>query len=248
MADAAAAFGEAFASYKKNARDFIIYSIAMGVASAILGGILLLMLAVAGVISIGSIAGLFAPGAGLSVGLLGFGTTLLVLAIGLLIFAWVSSGLNGSYFETLSMIMAGKKQTMGAFFKAIPRLATPLLAVGILQGLIIGIPVIAIALLFSLGGSILSILGVFIAIAYAIVMSLLLMFAIPGVVVDHRSAVSAVRYSLSAAPRHFMGIIIYLAISTVLILPGFILNVFYIDLFYMPLTGAALLLLYKKAK
>lgn len=249
MVDAVSAFGEAFAAYKKNIRDFIVYSVAMNIASVILWGFLLVLLIVAGVVSLGSINAMFAPGgAGFSFGTLGFGATVIILLIALLIFAWVGCGLNGTYLETIAMLMAGKKQAMGAFFRGIPRLATQLLAVSIISGLLIIVPMAVIVVLLSLAGDIASILGVLIAVAYAILMSLLLTFAIPGVILENRSAVSAVKYSLSVAPRHFLGIIIYVAICAVAALPAIILNVLYIAFFYMPVTSAALLILYKKAK
>ena len=249
MVDAVSAFSEAFAAYKKSIRDFVVYSIAMNIASMILFGILLMLLIVAGVVSLGSINAMFAPGgAGFSFGTLGFGATVIILLIALLIFAWIASGLNGTYMETIAMLMNGKKQTMGAFFKGIPRLATQLLAVGIISGLLIAVPMAVIVALLSLAGETALILGVLIAIAYAILMSLLLTLATPGVILENRSAVSAVKYSLSAAPRHFLGLIIYAVICAIAVLPAIILNVLYIAFFYMPVTTAALLILYKKAK
>lgn len=249
MVDAMSAFGEAFASYKKNIKDFIIYSVTMNIASLVLSGILLAVFLAAGLVGLGSFSAMFAPGgAGFSFGTLGFGAMVLILLIALLIFAWVASGLNGTYLETLAMLMGGRKQTMGAFFRGIPRLATQLLAVGIISGLIIAVPMLVIVALLSLAGPIASIIGVLIAIAYAILMVLLLIFATPGVILDNRSAMSAVKYSLSIAPRHFIGIIIFAVICAIAAIPAIILNVLYVALFYMPFTSAALLLLYKKAK
>ena len=246
MADAMSAFREALAAYRKSMGDFILYSVIMNVVSFVLAAILALVLVVAGALTLGSAL----TGPTLSFGLLGLGATVIILLIALLIFAWVASGLNGSYLESVSMFMAGRKQTLGGFFKSVPRLATPVLAVAIITGLAVGIPAaIAIGLL-SLAGSIGAILGILVAVAYACIMALLLVFSMPAVVLDGKPALAAVKLSLSAGSRHFMGLIIYVIICAIAAIPMLIpgVNLLYGAIFYMPLTSAALISLYRKAK
>ena len=248
MANALSAFGDAFAAYKKSPSDFVVYSIIMEIASIAMGAVLAALLIVVGAISIGSLSNLFTSG--FSFNVVGLGVAVIVVAVGVLIFAWVASGLNGSYLESLNSFLSGRKQTIGGFFGAIPKRATQLFLVGIISVLILAIPAAVIAVVFSLGGSIAALIGILFAVLYVLIMSILLSFAIPAVVLDNLGAAAAVGRSIAAGRKNFLALVIYFIVSGIAFIPAIIpfLNLLYLPLFYMPVVQSAFLLLYKKAR
>lgn len=250
MVDAVSAFGDAFAAYKKSTREFAIYSVVMSLVSFALAAVLAIVLLAAGAVSIGSLTTMFASGITISAGLLGLGAAVAFLAVGMLIFMWLASGLSGSYLDTINMILTGRKQSVGGFFRSVPKFATRLFFVALLSSIIVVVPALIIGALFSLAGGIIAILGMVIAIAYALVMAMLLTFAAPAVVVDGKGPLPAVIQSIGMASRNFLAVILFGLMSLVAAIPLLVpvLGGLYMPLFYMPLTNAALVNLYKKAK
>lgn len=276
MAGAVQAFGEAAASYRKNLKDYLLYSILMGMASGALSLILFAVLLVAGTLVIGSLSSLTATGNFLTVNALWLGTTILFLLAGLLIFAWLASGLNGAYIDTMAGFLTGKKQSVGGFFKPIPRLATPILGVAILCGIIIGLPSLAVIYVFSLMGGLIALFGIALAAAYVVFMSLLLVFSAPAVIMDGSRPLAAMRHSVSVSAKNILSVISFAVMVAVLSLPSLVamaipallatftsvgtnivavllvlsvlFSLFYKFLFSLPLEVSALLSLYRKAR
>ena len=249
MADAMAAFGEAFAAYKKSISDFIVYSILMEISSLFLAGILLLLVLAIGAIFLGGFANMSVSSL-LSLNSVGLVIALVVVGIGALLFAWLAGGLNGAYIDTLNMLLSGRKPSIAGFFGSVTRKATPLLLLAIVIGAIILVPSALIAFLFSLGGGIIGIAGIGIAILYALVISLFMIFAVPAVIIDNKGPLAAVGHSFRLATRNIAAVIIYLVLTCIaavlMVIPG--VNLLYAPLFYMPVTQSALVILYKKAK
>lgn len=248
MADAIAAYSEAFSAYRRSIADFIVYSIVASVAGGMLAVLLLSALMAFGVLSAGSMVDFFASGNGLSIGAAGITLSAIVAAFGLLAFVWLQGGLSAAYLETLSGFISGRKQTMGGFFASILRRATSMLILAIIAGVMVGLPLLAglAVMLFAggLAGTAALILGAF----AAMVVGILLMFSVPAIAVDGRSPADAVRTSLVAVVRNIAGVVIYLVISGLLAIPAILLAPIYVPLFYLPLTQAALVALYKRAR
>ncbi len=248
MADAIAAYGEAFSAYRRSIVDFIVYSIVTSVAGGVLTVLLLAGLMAFGVLSAGGLMDFFASGNGLSVGAAGITLSAIVVALGLLAFVWLQGGLSAAYLETLAMFISGRKQAMGGFFASIPRRATSMLILLIISGVLVGIPLFAgVAVMFfagGLAGTAALILGAF----AAMVVALLLMFSVPAVAVDGRNPADAIRTSIVSVVRNIAGVVIYLVISGLLAIPAIVLAPIYVPLFYLPLSQAALVAFYKKAR
>lgn len=253
MADAIAAFKDAFNSYKQNAVDYCIYSILMGAANGVLMLAILAAFVILGVLSAGSALSIAGAGGGFSLAAVGVLAVLVVVAVGFVIFLWLEAGLTGAYMETLNMIATGREQSFGGFFKLIPKRATAILGIWIVMGLCIGVPLLGAVLLAPALGQIGFIALLLISAFIALLVSMLFFFALPAAVLDGRGAMAAIGSSLSASGRNILAIILYVIVSGIISLPGIVLmfigiGSLYLLLLYMPLAQLAMLLLYKKAK
>ena len=221
----------------------------MEISGLFLAGVLLLLIVAIGAIFLGGFANM-SPSSLLSVNSVGLGIALIVVAIGALVFAWLAGGLNGAYIDTLNMLLTGRKQSLGGFFGSVTRKATPLFLLAIVTGLVILVPAALIVFLFSLGGGVVGIAGIGIAILYALVVSLFMIFSSLGVIIDGRGPLAAVGNSFRLATRNIAAVIIYIILACIAALPMLIpgVNLLYAPLFYMPVTQSALVILYKKAK
>ncbi|MCX6772484.1 MAG: hypothetical protein NTV88_01800 [Candidatus Micrarchaeota archaeon] len=258
MVDAMAAFGEAFAAYKKSISDFIVYSILMEISGLFLAGILLLLVLASGAIFLGGFANV-SPASLLSLGGIGLIFALAVVGIGALLFAWLAGGLNGAYIDTLNSLLSGRKQSLGGFFGAITKKATPLLLLSILTSIIILVPAALIIFLFSLIGGPgimvsglgqIGLIGIAAAFLYALAISFFMILAVPAVIIDNKGPLAAVGHSFSTVAKNIVAVIIYVVLTCIAALPMIIpgVNLLYAPLFYMPVTQSALVILYKKAK
>lgn len=253
MADAVAAFKEAFSSYRQNAVDFCIYSVLMGLANGFLTFVLLAAFTILGVLSAGSALSIAGAGGGLSLTAAGIFATLMVVALGFLIFLWLEAGLTGAYLETLNTLSSGRKQTLFGFFGLIPKRATPILGIWLVLFLLVFVPmvgVLAIPPVFGQIGS-LALLGLWGLISAVI--GFLFFFAMPAAVLDGRGIMSSIKASFVASGRNAVAVTVYTLVSLVLALPGIILmllgiGILYVVLLYLPVSQLALLLLYKKCK
>lgn len=246
MADAIAAYKTAFSSFKKNALDYVVYSILAFVLSVVLCVIVAMAFIVFGIVSIGAFVGLASDGNLLTPGALGTMAMLLLLFGGLIIFMLVQCGLMGAYLETIGAFLSGRKQTFGGFFSAIFRHAGSIFVAFVLASIVSSIPLLAalagaMVLGFSsLPGIALLILGVFLT--YAV--SMLFTFAPLAIAVENRGAVDGLRSSVAHVLHSPLGFIIFLLILAALSIPSFV--VIYVPLFLMPLGYAALLAFYKQ--
>ncbi len=250
MAGAIAAFKEAFSSYKRNFKDYFVYSLVVSLAAGVMALSLAAFLLIIGVLSTGGIAATMMSGNGISLGLVGIGATVLILAVSVAAFAWLQGGLIGAYLDTINGILSGRKQSMGGLFAAIPRFASGIFVVSILSTIIACIPLAAFAVIGGVlkdqaVGVSLIIIGIF----FAMLIGALFIFAVPAVVVDRKGALAAVSGSFFKVTRNVGSVAVYLAVCIALALPNIIplFSLLYVPVFYMPFTYAALLLLYKRA-
>lgn len=253
MADAIEAFKDAFNSYKQNAVDFCVYSILMGAANGVMSLVLFAALVILGVLSAGSALSIAGSAGGFSLAAAGVLATLVVVAIGFLIFLWLESGLIGAYLETLHMISSGRKQTFAGFFALVPKRATAILGIGIIAFLCIAVPLLGAFLLSPTIGQIGFIALLLFCGVIALVVAILFFFAVPAAVLDGRGMMAAIKSSFSVSGRNIVAIIVYILVAGIIALPGVLLmllgiGALYFLLFHMPLAQLALLMLYKKAK
>jgi hypothetical protein len=251
MADAIAAFKEAFNSYKQNAVDYCIYSLLMGAANGILALAILAAFVILGVLSAGSALSIAGSSGGFSLAAVGVLAVLVIVAVGFVIFLWLEAGLTGAYLETLNMLATGRKQSFGGFFKLVPKRATAILGIWIVMGLCIGVPLLGALLLSPALGQLGFIVLLLVSVFIALVVLLLFFFAMPAAVLDGRGMMAAIGSSVSASGRNIVAIILYVIVSGIISLPGIVLmfigiGSLYLLLFYMPLAQLAMLLLYKK--
>lgn len=250
MADAVAAFQEAFSSYGKNVVDVVVYSIITNLLWVVLMGMLVAAAVVLGVLSTGSVISVFASGEGFSMGILGLAAGLLVVFLGLLVFLWVGGGVNGAYFDTLNMLLQGRKQTFGGFFAAMPKRATTMLLISAIALVVVAIPAAVGVLLMGVLGGFAGIAAMLAFMLLGMLLSLFLAFAIPAAIVDGKGALPAVEASFSMVPRNIVGVFVYIVISGILgvgmLIP--LVNALYGPLVYLPIVETALLSLYKRAK
>jgi hypothetical protein len=253
MMDAAAAFREAVSSFRKTPVDYALYSLVFNVCAGILFTALLATALVLSVLGLGGSVALFAAGSNFIVSLAGLAFMLLVVALGLVVFLWLSSGLTGAYMDTLSGLLSGRNVGLAGFFKGIPRRATQITLLAILVSLCVAVPVAlaAVALSMALGSvPLLPIILVLLAFVLAMLAGFLFMFALPAIVVDGKRPVAAIKASVLLVVRNPVAAILYVLISAVAGLPVAIpiIGAVYGALFYLPLTWSALLSMYKRAK
>jgi uncharacterized membrane protein len=135
-----------------------------------------------------------------------------------------------------------------------PRRATTLTAIAIINAILVLVPIILFAILAMLlsGGkfSALSVIIILAGMAVAFFIFLSMAFAIPCSVVDNKGPLDAVRRSFSLCMRNIIPLIVYGVIGAILMVPMFFpgLGAIYAILFATPLMNGALLSMYKKAK
>ncbi len=249
MASAVQAFSEAFSSYRASVVDYAVYSVILTIASMMLSFFTAICLGIFGIVSLGSVANVFASDGSIGIAAIGLGVSLIALFIGLLVVLWVSAGLHGAYLSTLNGFISKRKQSLGGFALCVPKFATSLMLISIICGVLIGAPLVfAIAVAPQLG-QIFSIVAMLLIILYIAVAAFLLIFAMPAAVVDSKGPLSAIKASIAMALHNPLQVIIYILISLVLAIPALvpIFNLLYIPLFYLPLSMSALLRLYRVA-
>ena len=250
MASAVQAFSEAFASYRALMVEYAIYSVILIIASTALSFFTAIFLGIFGIVSLGSVANVFASDGSVGIAAIGLGVSLIALFLGLLVVIWVSSGLHGAYLSTLNGFISKRNQSLGAFFLCVPKFATPIMLIFIICGVLVGAPIMFVIALAPTLGQIFSIAAILLLLLYVAVAAFFLVFAIPVAVVDNKGPISAIRVSVAASLRNPLQIFIYFAIAFVLAIPAIVpfFNMLYIPLFYMPLTTSALLRLYRVAR
>jgi len=249
MASAVQAFSDAFSSYRSLAVDYAVYSVILAAASMALSFFTALCLGIFGIVSLGSVADIFASNGTIGIAAIGLGVSLIALFIGILAVLWVSAGLHGAYLSTLNGFISKRRQSLGAFFLCVPKFAATLMLISIICGVLVGAPLLFVmAFAPSLGG-IFSAVALVLMLLYIAVAAFLLMFAMPAAVVDGKGPISAIKASVSASLRNPLQVAIYCAIAFALAIPAAvpIFNIFYITLVYIPLTTSALLRLYRTA-
>ena len=249
MASAVQAFSDAFSSYRGLAVEYSVYSVILIIASMALSFFIALCLGIFGIVSLGSVASVFASDGSFGVAAIGLGVSLIALFICVLAVLWVSSGLHGAYLSTLNGFISRRSQSFGAFFLSMPKFATPIMIISIICGVLVGVPLLLVAALASSLGQLLSIAALLLVLAYAAFAAFLLVFAVPAAVVDGKGPISAIRVSINASLRNPVEVLIYLAIACALALPALVpfFNLLYVPLFYMPISMSALLRLYRVA-
>ncbi|MFA6328304.1 MAG: hypothetical protein WCY41_02580 [Candidatus Micrarchaeia archaeon] len=249
MASAVQAFSEAFSSYRESVADYAVYSVIVAAIGTALSFFTALCLGIFGIVSLGSVANLVASDGTIGVAAVGLSVSLIALSIGILAVLWVSSGLHGAYLSTLNGFISKRKQSLGAFFLCVPKFATPLMLISIICCVLVGAPLLfAVAIAPSLG-QIFSVAAILLVILYAAFAAFLLAFAMPAVVVDSKGPISAIRTSVSASVRNPLQVAIYFAVAFALAIPALVpvFSLFYIPLFYLPISMSALLRLYRAA-
>lgn len=255
MINAVAAYKEAFSSYKKNTVEYAKYSFLLGILTSFLSIALVVVIFGLGMLSFGSMAAFSASVSDFSFGLAGIAAIFLVIAVGTLVFIWAQMGLTGAYIETINIILSGKKQTVGGFLGSIPRRATTLTLIAIINMVIVLLPILLFLILglVASGGNFNSpVLWVMLLAGLAITWFLLmyLAFGMVASVVDNRGAIDSVRTSFSAAWKNAIPLIIYYVIGGFLMLPMLFPGVgaLYAILFAGPIMNGALIIMYKKSK
>jgi hypothetical protein len=249
MTSAVQAFSDAFSSYRALVVEYSVYSIILIIASMALSFFTALCLGIFGIVSLGSMADVFASDGSIGFAAIGLGVSLIVLFLGLIAVLWVSSGLHGAYLSTLNGFISKRNQSFGAFFLCMPKFATNIMIISIICGVLVGAPLVLVMALAPQLGQLLSIVALLLILAYVAVASFLLVFAVPAAVVDGKGPISAIRVSVSHTLHHPVQVAIYLVIAVLLAIPGLVplFNMVYIPLFYLPLTMSALLRLYRTA-
>lgn len=249
MPDSITIFREAFASYKKNFTDYATYSFTTFVLSGAMALALVALFLIMGVLSAGGIFSTLVSGNNFSLGLVGIGVTVLILAVAFATFLWLQSGLIGAYFDSLHGINSGRKANVFAMLKAIPRFASGVFMVSVLATIISGFPLVLFGVLGGVIGGMAGILLLFFGIIFTMLLSVSFMFSVPGVVLDRKGALAALSGSFFKVTRNISSVAVFLIICLVLAIPNILplFSLLYVPLFYMPLTYAALLMLYRKA-
>jgi len=250
MASAIQAYSEAFASYKSSVVDYAVYSLVMSIASMAISFFAALCLGIFGIVSLGSVANVFASDGSVGIGAIGVGVSLIALFVGLLAVLWVSSGLNGAYIATLNVFIAKRKQSFGAFFLMVPRFATSLMLISIISCVLVGVPLVLAIALAPLLGSLLSIAAFALVAIYVVIAAFLLAFAMPSAVIDGKGPISAIKTSVIVCSRNILQVAIYAIIACALAIPSIVpvFGMLYLPLFYMPLATSALVRLYRSAQ
>jgi len=250
MASAVQCFSESFSSYRASAAPYALYSFITCFFSAAISLFAALCIGVFGIVSMGSVASLFASGGNVDIGAIGVGASLAALLVGLLAVVWVSSGLQGAYLATLNGLISRREQTLAGFLMMVPRHASGVMLVSIICGVAITAPLWLIIALSPLLGSLLSLAAFALMAAYAAVAALLLVFAVPAVVVGGKGPISAIKSSVAACSRNMPQVLIYFVAACALAIPAMVplFNLLYVPLFYLPLVSSALLRLYRTAQ
>ena len=246
MAGAIKSYTDAFSLYLKNFTDYIIYSILASFAGFILAIVAIVFIAMIGILSQGGPAKLLSGAS--SMGAIQLSILLLVVLAGFLIFAWLIAGLVGAYLYTINMFISGRKQTFAGFLGAIPKFATDIFIFKIIAGIAFIIPVAVVAVLASLlsMGSLMPIIVAIFTAIYSAIISLLLFFGIPAMVVHGKKPIDAIKTSMALSVKNIISIIGFLLLSMVMFIPFLI--PLYLPLLFVPVFSAALLMLYKGAR
>ncbi|MFA6907940.1 MAG: hypothetical protein WC263_03865 [Candidatus Micrarchaeia archaeon] len=247
MASAVQAFSEAFSSYRALAVEYAVYSVVFMLASMALSFVTAVCLGIFGIVSLGSVANVFASDGSIGVAAVGLGVSLVALFLGFLAVLWISSGLQGAYLSTLNGFISKRGQSLGAFFLSAPRFATNIMLISIICGVLVGVPLVFVVAAASQLGEIFSIFALLLILLYAAVAAFLLVFAVPASVVDGKGPISAMRLSAAAAFRSPLPVFAYFVIALALAIPAVVpvFNLLYVPLFYLPLSMSALLRLYR---
>ena len=144
MASAVQAFSDAFSSYRALVVEYSVYSVIIIVASMTLSFFTALCLGIFGIVSLGSVANVFASDGSIGITAIGLGVSLIALFLGLLAVLWVSSGLHGAYLSTINGFISKRNQSFGAFFLCVPKFATPIMIISIICGVLVGAPVLLV--------------------------------------------------------------------------------------------------------
>ncbi|MCX6770716.1 MAG: hypothetical protein NTX79_01540 [Candidatus Micrarchaeota archaeon] len=249
MASAVQAFSDAFSSYRALVVEYAVYSVILIIASMALSFFAGLCLGIFGIVSLGSVANVFASDGSMGIAAIGLGVSLIALFLALLAVLWVSSGLHGAYLSTLNGFISRRNQSLGAFFLCVPKFATSITLISIICGVLVGAPLLFVMAIAPSLGEIFSILALLLVLIYVAAAAFLLVFAMPAAVVDGKGPISAIKVSAIASLRNPAQVIIYFAIAFALAIPALVplFNLLYIPLFYMPLSMSALLRLYRTA-
>ena len=223
MASTLSAFSEAFSAYLKNLGNCLAYSILFGLACAAVLSVLAAIAFVFGILSVGSLVGIFAGNGTLSLSLVVMGGVLLVLLLGALIVFWLLSGLYGSYYETRYAMLSGKKLSLARFFSAIPARATPIFLAQAACGLIVAVPsalLVAAGWAADGGSGTVSLLALVAAKLYGAIIGFLSIFITASIVADGRGAADSVRHSFSLVARHTAPSLLFVLFSLAVSIPA----------------------------
>ena len=249
MASAVQAFSDAFSSYRALVVEYSVYSVIIIIASMALSFFTALCLGIFGIVSLGSVANVFASDGSIGITAIGLCVSLIALFLGLLAVLWVSSGLHGAYLSTINGFISKRNQSFGAFFLCVPKFATPIMVISIICGVLVGAPLLLVMAFAPMLGQIFSIVALLCMLLYAAVAAFLLVFAMPAAVVDGKGPISAIKASVAASIHNPIQVFIFFAIAFMLAIPALVplFNMVYVPIFYLPLTMSALLRLYRVA-
>jgi len=250
MVDAIAAFKEAFSSYMKNLKGYLLYSLIVSAISFLMAFVLAVLTATIGVLAIGGVYQAITSGT-FSIGTAAIIFTLLITALSFFLFAWVAAGLHGAYIDTINGFLSGRKQTVGNLLSSVPRFATPVFLTAFIISAIVGVPLVLLFFAATLMDNEAAKYGLlFVALIIASFMAFFFAFAVPAVVIDRKSPLQAVSSSVSKAVRNIFPLAVFFICTIPLSLGNIIppVNFIYAPLFYMPFTLATLIVIYRRAK
>ena len=250
MASAISSFKQAFSNYRSRLLDYAIYSILACLAESLLCLVMLVVLIAFGALSIGSIDNFFSPGSSVGTGLLGIGTSIIIVFIGYLAGAWALSGVHGAYFSAVNAFISSRGHSVGKFFSDMLAYANRLFVLSIALFIIIGVPVLFLVWLSSFFETLPALALLALAAIYGCLLSFLMLLSVPAMVVDGKPLLQAMKTSVALSVRNFVSLIAFVIIAGLLALPMLLilLTPIYYPLFYMPVVSAALLLFYKGAR
>ena len=221
MAGAFSAFGEAFSAYAKNLWACLTYSLLFGLACSIVFAVLAAISFVFGALSLGSILGVFTGASQFSVSFVILGGAMTVLLLGVLIVSWVLAGICGAYYGVLNSLLASRKQTLKAFFSAIPSGATPLFLSQLALVIIILVPAAIIEAAAPLAGSgAISLAASVVAKLYELVMCFLAVFSLASIISDNSGPFAAIRRSFSLVARNIVPAIAFVLFCLLVSIPA----------------------------
>lgn len=250
MADAIAAFRESWSSYKKSLSGYATYSLVASIFGLLLAGLVAVAGTVLFFLILGSASSLSTLLSFTGVGLF---IAIIILLIGLLVFLWLLCGIKGAYLETLNGFLSGRPQTIAGFASLVPKKAGTMFGIALLHLIIAGVPFGALALLSTFFSGLIQIAVVSLGAMLAALLSLFFTYAYSAAVSDNKRAVDSVKTSFVTVAKNPVSTIIFLIVAALLSIPGTLLSiigigVLYTFLFMLPLSEAALLLLYKRSR